>query len=81
MTDLIGRTGRRGNGQVLVALDDEWLAVWNEAGQYFYEPERIQTFLTKTFDDVLNVSNPDEVLAEIVAIEDVPEVPIEVLAP
>ena len=78
---IIGRIGRSGTGMVLVALDDDWLAVWNEAGQYFYEPERIQTFLTKTFDDVRNVSNPDEVLAEIVAVEDVPEAPADIFAP
>ena len=45
MEAILGRIGLPGTGRLIVSLDGEWMAMWNEAMQAFMPfPQRIQSF-------------------------------------
>jgi hypothetical protein len=82
---VIGRIGDEGMGMLLVMLDDDFMAVWNENSGLFYPTvELAQSYLSKTLADVDAVSEAgsDALLAVIAAAGDPPPpIPSDELVP
>ena len=72
---LIGRIGRPGKGRLVFKLDEDWVVVWDEIGQTYWEPQPIQSFIGKLVGDIDLVDEPDIITNQVIGSGGIPFVP------